>query len=267
MNEALKDTRSKEAKALREAAKKQGGFTPEEIQLSQQKARELAKSPANVHAIEDPVYDSEIELPDGKKYRRMKGRDVWCLFKNPVKCDPGFSSEVNQAADKANNSTLTPIPSEVLEQYRKLTEFEIFRRAGDEADEIAWTVIRERYPSNEAALRKILGSEYRQPHIATAIQRRAGRELTRMKLQSGGVANLPAGEKALKWPLSSLATHTERWALRNIPLQPGDVLDIIGQYDPCGSCIRAMEEAAERTGATIKYWWPGGSPGLTFGPG
>ncbi len=191
-----------------------------------------------------------------------------------------FIEEIKKARALAKLGDMTPeelatvkqawaegkVEEALLERYRNMSEYELFKRAGEEADETAWAVIRERYPSNEAALRKILGKDYRPPHTATAIHRRGGKELRRMPLQSGGVANLPAEERALSWMQRNLATHTERWGLRNIDLKSGDVLEFIGQYDPCSSCMRAMQEAADRTGATIKYWWPGGHPGLTFKP-
>jgi hypothetical protein len=102
INEALKDATSKEGAALRKARNKQPGFTLDEIKNSQQKAKELAKNPENVRAIDDPIYDTEIDLLDRKKYRRIRGKDIWCLFKNPWICEkPESFSEVNQVADQA----------------------------------------------------------------------------------------------------------------------------------------------------------------------
>jgi hypothetical protein len=66
-------------------------------------------------------------------------------------------------------------------------------------------------------------------------------------------------ERALGFPRNMLATHTEARAVRQTELRPGDVLEIRGQYDPCGSCQRAMQAAAAASGATIRYWWQGGS--------
>jgi hypothetical protein len=143
-----------------------------------------------------------------------------------------------------------------------MSDFEIFRRFTEEADETAAAIIRQRYPSNEAALRRILGSDYRPPHHATAVLRRGGMEVTRERLVSGGMT---AAERALGFPKNILATHTEARAVTRIELRSGDFLEIRGQYDPCGSCIRAMQNAATRSGSTIRYWWPGGGY-TTFRP-
>jgi hypothetical protein len=71
-------------------------------------------------------------------------------------------------------------------------------------------------------------------------------------------------EAALGYPRNSLATHTEARAVRNPDLQPGDVMTIMGQYDPCASCRNAMSTAARWLGITINYVWMGGS--ITFRP-
>jgi hypothetical protein len=143
----------------------------------------------------------------------------------------------------------------LVDRYRKMSDFELFRRYIDDADETASAIIRQRYPDNETALKRILRDNYRPPHEATAILRRAGAEVSRTRLQSG---NMTPQERALGFPRSMNATHTEARAVRQINLQRGDILEIRGQYDPCPSCRNAMREAATRTGATIRYWWPGG---------
>ncbi|MBN3723569.1 type IV secretion protein Rhs [Burkholderia sp. Ac-20379] len=77
-------------------------------------------------------------------------------------------------------------------------------------------------------------------------------------LQSG---NMTPEEKALGFPRASLATHTEARAVRQIPLEPGQVMTIDGQYPPCKSCQGKMRMAAEQSGATIHYTWEeNGSP-------
>ena len=148
---------------------------------------------------------------------------------------------------------------ELWARYQRMSDMEIFRRFADDGDETAAAIIRQRYPSNEAALRKILASDYRPPHSATATLRRGGKEVLRQPFQSGGLSPMTPEERALGFPKSVLATHTEARAVRQIDVQAGDFLEIIGQYDPCSSCIRAMQEAATRTKATIRYWWPGGA--------
>ena len=148
----------------------------------------------------------------------------------------------------------------LLDRYKKMSDFEVFRRFADEADETAAAEIRRRFPSNEAALRKVLGKEYRPPHSAEAILTRDGKVVTRRPLQSGGVKDLPEEIRAQGFRKRNAATHTEAKAVREIELHRGDVLEIRGQYNPCDSCVRAMQDAADKTGATIKYWWPGGGP-------
>jgi Pput_2613-like deaminase len=144
----------------------------------------------------------------------------------------------------------------LVNRYKQMSDFELFRRFADEGDETAAAIIRQRFPSDEAALRKVLGSNYRPPHSATAILRRNGGEVSRQLLQSG---SMTAEERALGFPKSTLATHTEARAVKQAGLRPGDKFEIRGQYDPCGSCMRAMQDAATKSGATITYWWPGGS--------
>jgi hypothetical protein len=66
-------------------------------------------------------------------------------------------------------------------------------------------------------------------------------------------------ERLLGFPSSMLATHTEARAVKRADLRGGDQLTITGEYDPCDSYQRAMRSAARQRGATINYWWPGGS--------
>lgn len=73
--------------------------------------------------------------------------------------------------------------------------------------------------------------------------------------QSG---NMTPEERALGFPLSTLATHTEYRAVNQIPLDPGDIMIIEGQYPPCNSCKGQMNKAASIAGATIQYLWNDG---------
>jgi hypothetical protein len=164
--------------------------------------------------------------------------------------------ELRQHAKKDRNA------ADVLwARYQDMSDYELFRRFADDADETAAAVIRQRYPSNEAALRKILGADYRPPHSATWVLRRGGR-VSYGKVNSGGIDRMTPEERALGFPRSTLATHTEARTIKKVQLLPGDFLEIRGQYNPCGSCMRGMQEAARASGATIRYWWPGGS--VTF---
>jgi hypothetical protein len=49
-------------------------------------------------------------------------------------------------------------------------------------------------------------------------------------------------EKALGFPQSTLATHTEARAVKEIPLKPGETMRIEGQYPPCPSCRGKMNK-------------------------
>ena len=95
----------------------------------------------------------------------------------------------------------------------------------------------------------------RRPHVAQVTVTRDGHTVVNETLTSGGMT---AEERALGFPRSSLATHTEARAARNIPLQQGDQMVIKGSYPPCPACKGAMNQAARRSGATIRYEWPGG---------
>ena len=77
--------------------------------------------------------------------------------------------------------------------------------------------------------------------------------------QSGGMT---PEEKALGFPRSTLATHTENRAMRDLTpdLKPGDTVRIKGDYPACPSCKGAMNRAHEKTGARIIYEVPGTEP-------
>lgn len=127
------------------------------------------------------------------------------------------------------------------------------RPRGAEGDVINQRALDEASPENRLALEEALGSNFRPPHRATVrVQNAEG--IRSWELNSG---NATPEELALGWPQSALATHTEARAVRH-PLQRGETMRITGDYDPCSACQRAMKEAANRTGATIIYWWPGG---------
>jgi hypothetical protein len=148
---------------------------------------------------------------------------------------------------------------ELLAQYEHMSDVELLERFVNETDETAAAFVRQRFGSNEGALKKLLGKDYRPPHSATLHLRRGGTPQELGTIHSGGIERMTPEERALGFPRSTLATHTEARAVKRIQLQPGDILEIRGQYDPCGSCIHAMRKAAEEVGATIRYWWPGGS--------
>ncbi|GAA0335366.1 hypothetical protein GCM10009087_52200 [Sphingomonas oligophenolica] len=89
----------------------------------------------------------------------------------------------------------------------------------------------------------------------------SGKIVTHQRLVSG---NMTTQEKALGFPKNMLAAHTEARAVRGIDLRPGDTVTITGQLPPCTPCRGSMNQAATRSGATIKYQWRQGGKTLTW---
>lgn len=85
-----------------------------------------------------------------------------------------------------------------------------------------------------------------------------GKLVWRGSVRSSGMT--PA-EKALGFPHSMNAAHTEARLVRTAVLPRGGTFTIIGQYDPCIACQIEMRAAAARSGCTIEYWWPGATKG------
>ena len=79
-----------------------------------------------------------------------------------------------------------------------------------------------------------------------------GNRVSRDVLKSG---NMTPSEKALGFPQSTLATHTEARAMKNIPLSEGQRMEIFGTNPPCNSCKGKMNAKAAETGADITYTW------------
>jgi hypothetical protein len=156
------------------------------------------------------------------------------------------------ATDKAAADAL-------LDRYRAMPDAQLRKMGRD--DQTAQAVLRQRTVPNDADLAKALGNEYRPPHSATVTVKRGGVEVSRAELTSG---NMTPTEAALGYPRNSLATHTEARAVRNPALEQGDVMTIMGQYDPCTSCRNAMFTASRWLGITIHYMWSGGT--VTFRP-
>lgn len=90
------------------------------------------------------------------------------------------------------------------------------------------------------------------PHTAQMTHTRNGRVVSQRTIASG---NMTPQEKALGFPRSALATHTENRAMRNPALRPGDKVVLKGQYRPCPSCKGAMNRAAA-DGVHVEYHWP-----------
>ncbi|MBK9091879.1 MAG: hypothetical protein IPM84_03735 [Anaerolineae bacterium] len=91
-------------------------------------------------------------------------------------------------------------------------------------------------------------------HQATVTITRNGEVASQYTMTSGNMTN---EEAALGFPRSSLATHTEARAVKQIPMLSGDTMIIMGQYPPCPSCKGAMNVAARVNGTIIIYRWPG----------
>lgn len=100
------------------------------------------------------------------------------------------------------------------------------------------------------------------PHEATAVSHDAqGNEVWRGAETSG---DMTAEERALPFPEGMNASHTEVRLVTAGELPRGGTFRITGQYDPCTSCQAAMRAAANRSGCTIEYWWPGAPNGQPF---
>lgn len=145
---------------------------------------------------------------------------------------------------------------EALERLRQL-----YRDQPDEVlaklkrDPMAKSVFDQRIPPNFDLAKALEIQKRTVPHEASAVYRdRDGTVRWTDKLKSG---NMQPAERELRYPKSSHATHTEMRALKHAPLEKGGELRINGQYDPCSACRKAMEKAS-LSGATVRYWWPGG---------
>ncbi|MFL6110676.1 MAG: hypothetical protein ACJ786_04915, partial [Catenulispora sp.] len=186
----------------------------------------------------DPPADGPATPGTGSPYDRLSRRDLRRL----ARTDPAAAAAL-------------------VDRYWRMSDRDL-RGLASRGDETAQAVLRQRIPPNDEALARALGSEYRPPHSATVTVQRPGQgEVWRQDLTSG---NMTAQEAAVGYPRNTLLTHTESRAVRQAALQPGDVMTIMGQYNPCQSCQQAMREAAARTGATINYRWMGGAE--TFRP-
>jgi hypothetical protein len=151
------------------------------------------------------------------------------------------------------------VAAELLDRYAALGDKELKNRAA-KGEGGAQSALDARTPSNKADLAEVADSNFRPPHEATVMIFRRGVKIDERNLNSW---NMTAEEKALGFPASTDAAHTEARAVRPDPLRGdflrrGDVMLIAGQYDPCRACRTAMQEAATRTGATIQYIWMGG---------
>lgn len=95
-------------------------------------------------------------------------------------------------------------------------------------------------------------------HSLNARVSRNGNVICERSYKSG---NMTDGERALGFPQSSLATHTEARACSDLScmLEPGDIVDFEGERRPCNSCKGKMNKLKSSTGSNVNYTWPGGS--------
>ncbi|MBO3746862.1 hypothetical protein J5X84_12355 [Streptosporangiaceae bacterium NEAU-GS5] len=171
-----------------------------------------------------------------------------------------FEAMTDQALKKA--ALTDAAAAQVLfERYWKLPKKTLQGKAR-RGDQTAAHVLEQRLNPNDEALRKAQGSEFRAPHYAqVVIERPQVGEVLRETIRSG---NMTDAEAAQGWPESALLTHTEARAVQNPALQAGDTLHIMGQYDPCASCVNRMRLAAQQQRIKIVYTW--GRDSRTFLP-
>src|SRR5206468_9178624 len=125
-----------------------------------------------------------------------------------------------------------------------------FEGGGDEATERG--ALGQSDEVSEFAARRKFGSGSG-PHTAqVTVFTNEGEEVLSTVLRSG---NMTEEERALGFPLSTLATHTESRASRQIRLNPGDIMFIEGTKSPRRPCRGAMNRAAKENGAVIIYRW------------
>jgi hypothetical protein len=94
------------------------------------------------------------------------------------------------------------------------------------------------------------------PHEARMTVVRDGKVVADKNLTS---ANMTPEEKALGFPKSMLAAHTEARGLRGMEseLRPGDKVVFEGYNSPCAPCKGIMNRVSRETGADIEYVWKG----------
>jgi Pput_2613-like deaminase len=82
-----------------------------------------------------------------------------------------------------------------------------------------------------------------------------GKVISKKTFKSGDMTD---AEKEMGFPLGPNEAHAENRVLQRTSLKPGDELTIkAGGREACNSCKGKMNDAAEETGATIKYVWDG----------
>ncbi|MFE3200667.1 DUF4157 domain-containing protein [Embleya sp. NPDC059237] len=170
-----------------------------------------------------------------------------------------------RARAKALRAEARKDPSAV-DRLRELYEGQPDHVLGALSDDPVAAQVRDRRRAQQQKdeLARIDASDLRPPHEATVrVLDPDGRVVHNESLRSGGVT--PEQRAARGLNRANQDSHTEAKAVARVPLTAGQRMYITGQYDPCGSCRAAMQEAALRSGGRINYWWPGGPPeGIWF---
>jgi hypothetical protein len=142
-----------------------------------------------------------------------------------------------------------------------LSDNEVFDRFAESESADLIAELRRRYPDSADSLLRVLRSDYRAPHSATARVTVSGRPVWSGRADSGG--STPQLRQQMGLWRANASVHTEpkliAQARADGKLTPSAVLWITGQYDPCRSCQGAMREAAGTMSIRVNYWWPGGS--------
>ena len=169
------------------------------------------------------------------------------------KLDP---EELEKLRERARDSR--EAADELLRQYDNMSDVELLERFAN-GDATAEALVRRKFGSNEAALKKVLGKDYRPPHSAKVRLERGGAQTNLGDIHSEGIERMTPEERAL-----DSAKHTGdaygSTSGQAVPAPEGGQDGDRRAVRSLRSCIHAMREAAEKAGATIEYVW---GPGLS----
>jgi hypothetical protein len=158
-----------------------------------------------------------------------------------------------------NRAEQDPEAAEELRlRFRAMSDKDLKKEMTRDPTGIARMVYESRIPPN-VKLAEFEGKRGEQRPIRHEASARVigvdGRERWSGGYESGGVTAEHREEHG--WREANRLSHTERKAIRDANLAPGERLEIVGVYDPCPWCQQAMREVS-LGGRTVEYWWPGG---------
>ncbi|WP_328432569.1 eCIS core domain-containing protein [Streptomyces sp. NBC_00453] len=227
-----------------------------------------AKAPARPHGTAGPSGDKK---PAGKRKapsapgktpgrRRGRGKDEPLTKEERAARRRDLNNRAREVKEQAEKlwEGYEQDPAtwdKVTKLYEAQPESVLRRLAGPKGDPIAQHVLDRKSSARELSAAKKQKGRVKE-HQATVTVSEDGRTFRKAALVSGGVT--PEARRALGRLAAALASHTEAKAVRLIPLRPGQIMSITGQYNPCRPCQIAMTRAARATGATIIYQWMGG---------